>query len=721
MAKTARAIFIILLVAATTIASGCSAERSLARRVDAMLEGGDAGRQAQRAIIDEADSVYPVLLSWLESADARKSQRAQSAFMALGEDARQYLLVHFSTMSESARPLAVEVLAAPADKEAILRLISLMRFPDARDSVVRAITAMGEPAAAYLASQLHSTHYSDAIDAVLAAFGETAVPLVVPALKSENADKARRAINILIAIGEPAIPGMVSGLLGYRSGEEALLRAGEAFARYPEAAISAVLHTVCSGEGAPEAAAAMLSSLDASYWPAIFSYQPATQDTGRLGQVLAHLIRDRVTVPGALDMAISSADDALWQGVGSGLLSGGFADETMVEILSRIGASADTDGLLARAAEAFLPEGISRELVRALCADDAQAFRALVQRQDAEGLRWLGRHLSQAEDNEAVYSRCARALEESSGETRQALLAAYASGTGNRLPALVMGMLSSADEAMKQAALTALAHVEDEDGNLSGPFLYEGLDYTDFLEGWSQCLLSPNDDLAALAHQMLARVPVGSDNHRFFDGLFTAAPGEYLLEVLSGHYWEENGIRASLRYPPDAADAQEIAAVALTISGGISRVAADDAPDMKPIAVDILKTLGLRIIESAEKADLLLDVAYSGQPLSKHYPGLAKASYPGARFTLVLRTTDGVREIRTDTECTLAPPDTITATNATEYLPDPNDAPLTDCFMEAYIDGLYRLFGRETLFVLYRDFPESVLPLARPLWESPTA
>ena len=66
-------------------------------------------------------------------------------------------------------------------------------------------------------------------------------------------------------------------------------------------------------------------------------------------------------------------------------------------------------------------------------------------------------------------------------------------------------------------------------------------------------------------------------------------------------------------------------------------------------------------------------------------------------------------------------PDTITATNATEYLPDPNDAPLTDCFMEAYIDGLYRLFGRETLFVLYRDFPESVLPLARPLWESPTA
>ena len=588
MAKTTRAFFIILLVAAMTVASGCGADRSLARRVDAMLEGGETGRQAQRAIMDEADSVYPVLLEWLESADAKRSKRAQSAFMALGEDARQYLLVHFSTMSESARPLAVEVLAAPADKESILRLISLMRFPDARDSVVRSIIAMGEPAAAYLAGQLHSTHYSDSIDAALAAFGETAVPLVVPALKSENADKARRAINILIAIGEPAIPGMVSGLLGFGSGEEALLRAGEAFARYPEAAISAVLNTVCGGEGAPEAAASMLSSLDASYWPTIFSYQTAQQDTGRLGQVLAHLIRDRVTVSGALDMAIADSGDALWQGVGAGLVSGGFADETMVEILSRIGSSADSDRQLALAAEAFLPEGISRELVRALCDDDAEAFSTLAQGQSAEGLRWMGRHLSQAADNKAVYTRCARALEESGGDTRQALLAAYASGTGNRLPALVMGMLSSADDTMKQAALTALVQVEGENGNLNGSFLYEGLDYTDFLEGWSGCLLSPNDDLAALAHQVLARVPAGSVNHRFFDGLFIAAPSEYLLEVLSGHYWEENGVKASLRYPPDTPDAQEVATVALTISGGISGVAAADAPDMKPVAAGIL-------------------------------------------------------------------------------------------------------------------------------------
>ncbi len=219
------------------------------------------------------------------------------------------------------------------------------------------------------------------------------------------------------------------------------------------------------------------------------------------------------------------------------------------------------------------------------------------------------------------------------------------------------------------------------------------------------------------ASQVLRRVPTDIANHRFFLGLFEAVPSPYILEVLSGQYWQENGLSAELTYPPGAEKPSRVATVALNVSGVLSGVAGDAAPDLAGTARNVLETLGLKIVGSSADADLLLDIEYNGQPLYKFYSGMSKRSYSGARFSLTLRTTDGVSELRDNIVCTLSPPDTITVSDATEYLPEPADAPLTDCFRQAFIDGLYRLFGEEVLFALYRDFPDAVLPVAQPLWQ----
>lgn len=716
MTKRAWAVILALLLCVAPLA-GCGEESALARRVDTMLEGGDKGREAQRLLMEDTDDIYPTLLKWLESDDGVKSGRAVSAFIRLGEDARQYLLRSFSTMSEKARPLAVKALAAPADKQAVLRLISLMRFSDARDAIVAAIVEMGEPAAQYLAGQLHSAHYSGYVDEALAAFGETAVPFVVPALQSENGNKAGRAIGILMAIGESAVPGMVSGLLAGGCGDDALALAGATLSRYPDVAIPAILDAVCAGTGTVETAVRMLSSLSPDNWPAIFSYQPQSDDAGTRGQALTRMVA--ALSPGVvLDLALADDSEALWEGVAMGLSGDeSFCDPTMVEILSRIGQSGDSDARLETAALRFLPEERTRELVRSLSAGDAGAFRTLAAAQDAEGLAWLGAHLSMVSGNETIYDRCAAALEGTAGAARQALLNAYASGTGGRLPALVMSELSNADAACRLAALSALSQVADSGGSAAGFLEYAGLDYAAYLDGWIGCLSGDDPEIRDQAGAVLRRVPPGSANHGFFLGLFEAVPSQYVLEVLSGHYWEENGLSAKLTYPPGAEEPARVATVALDVSGAISGVAGGDAPDLAGTARNVLETLGLEIVGSAADADLLLDIEYTGQPLHKFYPGMSKTSYSGARFTLTLRTTDGTTELRGDIGCTLPPPDAITVSDATEYLPDPADAPLTDCFRQALIDGLYRLFGEEALFVLYRDFPDAVLPVAQPLWQ----
>jgi HEAT repeat protein len=190
---------------AVPVAEALQDKDSFVRR--AAVEGlEDLGRDAQEAL--------PILKKVLKDADTRTRS---DALGALAKGAPEVVAALESAPEPPDLMTRRAVVAAlgnvkPPAKDALPRLAAALKDPGMREAAFHSLEQLGPPAAPVLAKALGEPATRVRALKILQALGpkaKEAIPVLIEALKSDNEDLQQRARVIVIAIGTPAVNGLL--------------------------------------------------------------------------------------------------------------------------------------------------------------------------------------------------------------------------------------------------------------------------------------------------------------------------------------------------------------------------------------------------------------------------------------------------------------------------------------------------------------------------------
>ena len=181
MAKKFATYALILIFAMTLVFTGCGAANVIDSKVRTAVSGTSRSDEAIEWLLANKEMLIPELANRMSNYSPKRSRQAAEALIAMGEAGRAGVIRLFDTISPEGRNLWCTVLAQQGTKEAVIELLILSSHEGSFNMAVSALVSMGEVSLNYLAGQLHSQYYQQAVDTTLANFGEDAVELIIPA------------------------------------------------------------------------------------------------------------------------------------------------------------------------------------------------------------------------------------------------------------------------------------------------------------------------------------------------------------------------------------------------------------------------------------------------------------------------------------------------------------------------------------------------------------
>lgn len=700
---------VIILLLTTLGLGGCQRASVMDPRIKQAIGTNSRASDAVDWLIANGDLVIPELMSRISGNNDARADEACQAIFAMGDYGRRSLLKYYSTLSPKGKERAIQTIAKENSKEAILQLMAISRQKDSFELAVQALRSMGDITLHYCAGQLHSDYYKDVVDLTIIQYGDEAVPLLIPAVNSNDPEKADRALNLLANIGEPAIVPLVKNTLERaEEPKDAALVSQVMLRNYPQQAAQAVIDTSTLGIGYPEVAASMLFELGEENMALVFG----TRTENGTEKALAYLLDHYMGLIGstkALQLALSNPGDAVVDGVKLALSAGGYVESAFTAIMLNMSDSDDPSSYLYTMCDRLIADPSYRAMAQAVIAQDATMMQTVVQ--SGLSTTQVGHAYSSAGTNEFMVQRLDGILNALGGEDRKYLLNALAKGSDNHLPDLVWQRYASGDAQLSMEAADAIV------GSTSSGkhYPYYTMDFTPYTAKLISDLKSGNEIRRNTAHAMVDGVPTNNIHHGFFKALFDAKPSQSLFVILANHYSGKDALPVNLSM---TSSGKEIApkTVSLTIKAKVSDVSSKDYPNFESDAKSALNFLD--VMQVQENADVALSFDIKLNTHYKLYSGMHSRSYLGAEGhgTLDARQNGSRVASSRGGSLILPPEDKPVGKGVYVYMADPKDAPLADAFMIAYIDALYRMWGEEVLFAMYNYDATNTLEAAKVLW-----
>jgi len=429
--------------------------------VQAMLAIKD---KAAIAILQEAlpKAAGPCRVTIIQALGVLRAAKGQAAVAkALSDEDRDTRLVAAFALANSADPAAVDPLLKGAEAEAAYER---SQMTEAAVLLARRLGEAGEKAAGTkLARQLMKSRTADvhvrcaALQALAAAAGEEAMDEVVAAMSGDNLDMRAAALAAAIAMpGEKATQRWVAQLKGANpAGKVAIL---DLLAKRSDtAALPAVLEAMGDADDAVRLAAiraAATAGTEAAVAPLVAKLAAQSAPERSAAQSSLLLIPGEATTSAivkALDAAAADAKAPLLD-----VLAGRKGRDHLKTIL---GYTADANPKVAAAAVGALgklaDESDLPTLGKLLLEAKDDAVRTAAERA-------LASATSRLADKEKAAATVVAALKDTQGATRAALLRVLGGiGTQGAYQAL-RGSVADADDAVKDAAVRALADWRDD-------------------------------------------------------------------------------------------------------------------------------------------------------------------------------------------------------------------------------------------------------------------